>query len=150
MATQTRNNKKFQGPPADNYAALVATLPPRPLHDKHDYENAVEMMGRLIGYDLNRDQQDYLEALGVFVDQYEAAHQETQLSTDHVGGLRLLKSLMDDHNMSGADLARLLGASRSLGPMILRGERAITAEHARILGNHFKLDAGLFIRAESN
>jgi hypothetical protein len=62
----------FQGPPADNYAALVAMLPPRPIRDKHSYEAAVEMMGRLVGHDLNRDQQDYLEALGVFVKQYEA------------------------------------------------------------------------------
>ena len=47
--------------------------------------------------------------------------------------------------MSATDLSRLLGASRQLGPMILRGERRITAEHARTLGSHFGLSAGAFI-----
>jgi antitoxin component HigA of HigAB toxin-antitoxin module len=32
-----------------------------------------------------------------------------------------------------------------LGPMILRGERSITAEHARKLGKRFGLPAGVFI-----
>jgi hypothetical protein len=38
--------------------------------------------------------------------------------------------------MSGTDLSRLLDASSKLGPMILCGDRSITAEHARILGKH--------------
>jgi antitoxin component HigA of HigAB toxin-antitoxin module len=47
--------------------------------------------------------------------------------------------------MSAADLSRVLGSHRTLGPMILRGERSITAEHARALGSHFGLPAGVFI-----
>jgi len=146
MTTRTRKHRKFEGPPAATYAELVRMLPPRPLHDVTDYENAVEMIGRLAGYDLNEDQEDYLEALTVFVKRYESEHTETQVDTSRVRGVDLLRSLIESHGMSGADLSRLLGVSRTLGPMILRGERNITVSHARILGERFKLNPGAFIR----
>lgn len=145
MATRTHHTSKFHGPPASTYEALVRALPPRPLHDKTDYDNAVAMIGRLVGYQLNPDQEDYLEALDTFVQKYEAEHDETQVSA-RVSGVDLLKALLAEHEMSGADLARLLGGSRSLGPMILRGERSVTVEHARVLGEHFKLDFAAFLR----
>jgi len=53
--------------------------------------------------------------------------------------------LLEEHGINATGLSRLLGASRQLGPMILRGERAITADHARVLGAHFGLPAGAFI-----
>lgn len=146
MATTTRKRRKFEGPPGRRYAELVAALPPRPLHDAKDYDRAVEMIGRLVGYKLNRDQEDYLEALTVFVERYEAEHDETQVDVRRVRGVDVLRSLLEDHGLSGADLSRMLGASRSLGPMILRGERSLTAEHARVLGAHFHVDPGVFIR----
>ncbi|QNN21733.1 transcriptional regulator [Planctomycetales bacterium ZRK34] len=145
MATG-HNTNRFNWPPAETYADLVAVLPPRPLHDSNDYANAVEMVSNLVGYDLNSDQEDYLEAITLFVEKYEAEHDETQVNTSKVTGLDVLKSLVEEHEMSGAELSELLGASRMLGPMILRGERSITADHARTLGKRFKLDPGIFIR----
>ena len=146
MSTTVPTRRKYQGPPAKRYAELVALLPPRPIRDKREYSRAVEMIGRLVGYDLNRDQEDYLEALTVFVERYETLHDQTQAGERGVSGLDVLRSLLAEHQMSGADLSRLLGASRSLGPMILRGERSLTAEHARLLGTHFCVDPGVFIR----
>jgi HTH-type transcriptional regulator/antitoxin HigA len=143
----TNKRRRFQGPPAKRYAELVAELPPRPLRDQQEYDRAVTMIGRLVGHTLNRDQQDYLEALTVFVERYEAHHVETQVDAAHISGLQVLQSLVEAHDMSGADLSRLLGASRSLGPMILRGERSLTAEHARLLGKHFHVEPGVFIRS---
>lgn len=145
LMPSTRKSRRFQGPPARSYEGLVAALPPRPLRDRVDYEDAVEMIGRLVGYDLNGDQQDYLEALATFVERYEVEHDKTRLRSD-VSGLDVLRHLVSEHSMSGADLSRLLGASRQLGPMILRGERGLTAAHARRLGEHFAVDPGVFIR----
>lgn len=142
----TASHKRHKGPPAKTYAGLVAAMPPRPLHDQTDYDNAVEMVGRLVGYKLNRDQEDYLEALTVFVERYEAEHAETQVNTKRVTGLDVLHSLLEARGASGADLSRVLGASRTLGPMILRGVRAITADHARTLGRYFGVDPGVFLR----
>jgi HTH-type transcriptional regulator/antitoxin HigA len=146
MATKTRK-KKWQGPPAETYAELVDIHPPRPLHDKADYQNAVEMLGRLVGYELNDDQEDYLDALATFVERYENEHPRAQVDTTGISGLDTLRGMLERTGMSGADLARLLDVSPNMGPMILRGERTITADHARKLGEHFKLDPGVFIRA---
>lgn len=153
MATQATRGRNFQGPPAETYDGLVAALAPRPLRDLTDYENAVEMIGRLAGYELNTDQEDYLEALAMFVERYEMEHPRNPRGPRGRGriqsrlkGIDMLRALLKEHGMSGADLSRLLNASRHLGPMILRGERNLTAAHARTLGEHFSLDPGVFIR----
>jgi antitoxin component HigA of HigAB toxin-antitoxin module len=62
-----------------------------------------------------------------------------------VAPLERLKHLIEEHGMTAAELSRVLGVSRQLGPMILRGERSITAEHARALGAKFGVPAGVFI-----
>ncbi len=41
----------------------------------------------------------------------------------------MLGGLLEDRGLSGADLARILGGSRNLGSMILRGERRLAANH---------------------
>lgn len=60
--------------------------------------------------------------------------------------LGLLKHLLDERGLVGADLSRILGRSPALGPMILRGERKITAGHAIRLGEHFGLRADAFLQ----
>ena len=57
----------------------------------------------------------------------------------------MLKHLLEEHDLFAADLARLLGVHRSLGAMILRGERQLTLPHVRTLAGHFKVSADLFI-----
>jgi len=47
--------------------------------------------------------------------------------------------------MSAADLSRLLGGSRNLGAMILRGERKLTLNHVKILARRFGVSSDLFI-----
>lgn len=144
--TATASHSNTSGPPAKTYGELIRVLPPRPLHDEQDYEAAVEMMGRLIGFDLNADQEDYLEAIGRFVDDYEADHAETQANTSRVRGLDLLRHLLDEHGMTGADLARLLKLSRSMGPKLLSGERSLTVEHMKTLGRRFGIDPAALMR----
>jgi antitoxin component HigA of HigAB toxin-antitoxin module len=46
-----------------------------------------------------------------------------------VCGLDALRALLDEHGMSAADLARLLGVHRSMGWKLLKGERALTARY---------------------
>ena len=47
--------------------------------------------------------------------------------------------------MSAADLARLLDVHRTLGAMILRGERKLTLNHVRTLARHFAVSADVFL-----
>ena len=62
-----------------------------------------------------------------------------------IKGLDVLKHLMTEHDRSGADLSRILGGSRNLGAMILRGDRNLTVAHIRKLAAHFKVSPELFI-----
>jgi len=139
---RTRKKIEFRDLPRD-FAGLCAKLTPRPIRDRADYDNATEIIEAMVLWEkeFTRDQEDYFEVLCTLVERYEADH----VKWPDVPPLELLRHLMEVHQMSGADLSRVLGGSRHLGPMMLRGERSITAGHARKLAAHFGLDAGAFI-----
>ena len=124
------------------YSGLVATLPPRPIHDKVDYDNAAEMINRLAGHDLNADQEDYLEALSTFVEAYEA--DRFPIDDSRITPLDALKTLLAEHGMTASDLGRLLG-NRTLGAAILAGRRNLSKAHIKKLAAHFKVEPGLFL-----
>jgi antitoxin component HigA of HigAB toxin-antitoxin module len=142
MKTKTRAKLRFADLP-DDYAALCRLHLPRPIHDKTEYNNTLEIAEAFAGFedDMNGDQADYFDLLCALLEAWEKEHVKWPKRTP----LDILKHLLAEHEMSAADISRLLGASRQLGPMILRGERAITADHARALGAYFHLPAGLFI-----
>jgi HTH-type transcriptional regulator/antitoxin HigA len=117
-------------------------LPPRPIRDETDYDNAIEMLDSLVGFKLNDDQLDYVEVLTTLVGAYEDVHYP--MDTTDARGLEMLKFLLEQNSMTASDLGVLLG-NRSLGSKILRGERELSKAHLRILAKRFKLDAGLFL-----
>jgi antitoxin component HigA of HigAB toxin-antitoxin module len=91
---------------------------------------------------LNPEQQDYLDVLTEFVDEYDKGK---KIRLPKISGLDTLKYLLEENGMSAADLSRILGASRNLGAMILRGERRLTLAHVRTLAKHFRVSADLFL-----
>jgi len=131
----------FAALPKD-YRGLLSLHMVRPIHDKVEYENALEILDALAGRDLNRDQGDYFEALSLLVESYEA---ERLPSFGKKKGLSLLKHLLEENEMSAADLARLLGIDRSLGVRIVNGERHLTVEHILKLVRRFRLPAEVFL-----
>ncbi len=143
MKSKTTAKLRFADLPKD-YPGLCRVFMPRPIRDKTDYANTAEIADAMVLWneDFSRDQEDYFDHLCTLLERYDAEH----VKWPKVSGLRMLKYLLENHGMNGADLSRLLGASRQLGPMILRGEREITAAHARVLGKHFALDPGAFIQ----
>jgi HTH-type transcriptional regulator / antitoxin HigA len=124
------------------FAGLCRMLPPRPIHDEADYDNAIEMLDSLVGFDLNADQLDYLVVMTTLVGAYEDVHHA--IDTSEISGLDSLKYLLEQNEMTASDLGMLLG-NRSLGSKILRGERELSKNHLRILADRFKVDAGLFL-----
>lgn len=123
------------------YEALCNLYLPRPIHDSVEYENAIEIVEAFAGFEekMNADQNDYFSILGTLIAEYDEDEES------NATGLELLNHLLKDRDLGGADLSRILGASRTLGPMILRGERALTLDHARTLGKHFGVPAGAFV-----
>jgi antitoxin component HigA of HigAB toxin-antitoxin module len=138
----TRAKKEFVRLPKD-YAGLCRMLTPRPIHDKVDFENVAEITDAMAGHKLTPDQEDYFDLLCRLIEDYEKEH--AQLGTSKVTALDALKHLLDAHDMSAADLARLLDVHRTLGAMILRGERQLTLAHVRTLAKHFSVSADLFL-----
>jgi antitoxin component HigA of HigAB toxin-antitoxin module len=53
--------------------------------------------------------------------------------------------LLEQHELSAADLSRILGSDRSLGPKLLRGERRLTVGHIRTLARRFNVEPGVLI-----
>lgn len=153
---KTKHHKiKFADLPTD-YAGLCGVLVPRPIHDKATYDNALEVIEAMAGFEenFNEDQGDYFAVIADFVGSYEDSVRMggdwRGLSPLHSGSnprpaLESLKYLLEENGMTAADLSRLLEADRTLGAKILRGERNLTVPHLRILSERFKVSPALFI-----
>jgi HTH-type transcriptional regulator / antitoxin HigA len=125
------------------YDQRLAMHPLRPIHNDAELGHATGIIDMLAGYDLNADQADYLDVLSTLVEAYEDTHDP--LDDPAVCSLNALRALLDEHGMSAADLARLLGVHRSMGSKLLKGARALTTRHLQILSERFKVRADLFL-----
>ena len=139
---KTKSILTFASMPKD-YSALCQVFPPRPIHDEVGYRNTVEIADAFAGFEdrMTPDQNDYFDLLCQLIEDYET----TSSKGPRVTGLALLVHLVKEHGLSGADISRILARSGSLGPMILRGERKITADHAVSLGRQFGLRPDAFL-----
>jgi len=137
-----KNVIRFEDLPRD-YEALCHLHLPRKIHDRAKYDATAEMAARFAGFEaaISPDQADYFDLLCTLMEAWE----KLQVPRQKLTPLERLQHLVEQSTMNGADLSRILGGSRQLGPMVLRGARSITADHARALGKHFEVPAGFFI-----
>jgi HTH-type transcriptional regulator / antitoxin HigA len=144
VKTKTKKLKyRFAEMPRD-YAGLIAMLPPRTIHDTIEFDNICEIVFEMCGHALTPDQEDYLEILSNLVCDWEEKH-PPKWPTKEPTGLDSLRHLLEENKMTAADLARLLGVHRSLGAMILRGERQLTVGHIKTLAKRFCVSGELFL-----
>ncbi len=139
---KTKAKMRFQDLPKD-YAALCRVFLPRPIHDAVDYSNVVEVADAMALWhdDFTRDQADYFDLLCSLIEEYDSKN----IKWPKVTGVEVLKHLLGEQGLAAADLSRLLGGSRNLGAMILRGERKLTLNHVRNLSRHFGVSADVFL-----
>jgi HTH-type transcriptional regulator/antitoxin HigA len=139
---KTKSAIRFANLPGD-YAGLCAVLLPRPIHDSTDYAEVAEVADAMALYQDNftADQSDYFDLLCTLMEEYDAAH----VKWPKVRGVDVLKHLLEEHGLAAVDLSCILGGSRNLGAMILRGERNLTVPHIRKLAAHFKVGAQAFV-----
>ena len=123
---------------------LIRVMPPMAIRDDVDHAHTVEIIDRLMQIDiLSPDQEQYLETLVELVETYEARQHAMDLSG--LTGRRMLEHVLENSGMSASDLARLLKVHVSMGSKILKGERQLTWEHARILAKQFQVSPVLFM-----
>jgi len=129
----------------ETYEGLVRLHMPRPIHDKIAFDNACEVLDILAVLStngkLNQDQEDYLTLLTDLVEAYD---KEICPPYPKVSSLDMLKYLMEEHDLTGDDLAKILKVDRSLAYRILKGERNLTTAHIKNLAAHFGCSPGLF------
>ena len=115
----------------------------RPIHNKQNYNKALNAAGVLAAQEkLNAAEQDYLKVLSMLIGDYE--DQRFKIDTSDIDAIEILKTLMEENDMSGSDLGRLLG-DRSLGSRILSGERQLSKTHITILSDRFAVSPALFL-----
>jgi HTH-type transcriptional regulator/antitoxin HigA len=144
MKTTTRQRQNFPAfakAPTD-YAALCGIYLPRPLHSKAETIAAAQVVESLAGHTLSEGQEDFLEIVSHYLDEYD---RKNEPQPSEANALEVLRMLVEERGMTGKDLSRILGASRNLGAMILRGDRGLTARHIRALAAHFNVPASLLL-----
>jgi antitoxin component HigA of HigAB toxin-antitoxin module len=88
---------------------LVRQFPLRRIRGKRELDRAMKIAGHLATYDeaaLKRGEQDYLDALSVFIEDYQRRH---PADLPEVTPLAMLRRLMEEHQMSVSDLGRVIG-----------------------------------------
>ena len=128
-------------PPA-SYEALCKAYLPRKIHDAVAYQNAVEVVDWLAGHELNADQEDFLDLVSDLVAEYES---EQSKDDGPASPVELLNFLVEENGVTTRELGALLGIDHSLAARILKGQRSITPEHAKKLGEHFAIRPGRFL-----
>jgi HTH-type transcriptional regulator/antitoxin HigA len=137
-----KSKLRFRDLPKD-YENLCRLLLPRPIRDAVDYANVAEVADAMALWpdDFTRDQRDYFDLLCSLLEEYDREN----VKWPRLRGADMLKHLLGEHGHTAADLSRILGGSRNLGAMLLRGERNLTLSHIRKLAAHFKLSPEVFI-----
>ena len=124
------------------YSGLVSLHVPRPIHDTTSYDNAVEIVHALVGFKLNRDQEDYLKIMAKLVEDYE---HETMAEPKPIKGIETLKFLLAENDLTGDDLGHIIGVDRSIAYRILKGNRNLTVDHIKKLSARFAVSADLLL-----
>ncbi len=137
-----RSRLTFAELPGD-YPGLCRIHPPRVIRDRVGYDNTMEVVEAMVLHArrFTPDQKDYFELLSHLVADFDAA----EVTWPKMKPAGLLTHLMERRGMTAAELSRVLGASRNLGGMILRGERRLTLDHVTRLANYFHVSPALFL-----
>lgn len=138
--TTTHHSLPAEAP--ETYDELVRLYPPRKIHDQVELENATEVADWIALRAKNDAQLDYLELLGDLMDEYENAGKPDKPSSP----LEILNYLVEENNITTRELGKILGIDHSVAARILKGDRAITVEHAKSLGARFKLTPEAFLK----
>jgi len=130
--------------PDRRYLNLVRQFSLKPIRSKRELDRAMKIAGHLATYDegsLPPGEQDYLDALILFIEDYQRRH-SPELA--EVTPLAMLNHLMEQQNMNVTELGRIIG-SQSNASLILSGKRAISKRVMHLLAKHFGVAPGVFL-----
>jgi len=128
-----------------SYARLMRQFPLRPIRSALQYRQASAILDKLAVREesLDAGEADYLETLSLLIEAYDREHYP--FPQRDASPLDILRFLMEQNEMKQSEVSEILRIGSSATSMILSGQRPITADHARRLGERFSVDPGLFI-----
>jgi len=126
----------------DVYMDLVARFPLKPIRNDDQHEQAVKIVGDLIGRKLDAGGSDYLDTLILLVNKYEDENHSPH-------GIRMtpqeaLKAIMNLNDLSQSQIGKIIG-SESAVSMFLKGQRGMSKSHIKALVARFGVDARMFL-----
>ena len=136
-AAKSRNRSE-----PDHYMMLVQRFPLKPIRDDEQHEQAVEIIGDLMGRKLDAGSSDYLDTLILLANKYEDEH-HTPRGVD-LSPQEALRAIMNANGLSQAQVGKIIG-SESAVSMFLKGERGLSKSHIKRIAARFRVNASLFL-----
>lgn len=125
----------------DRYLELIQQFPLRPLRDDRELAAATDLIHQLVDQDaLSEPEQDYLDVLSQLVEQYETKTIPMRPLTD----ADMLRSFVDSHRLSQAEIARQTGIAESTIASVIAGKRQLSRKHIGKLAGYFGVSPALF------
>lgn len=131
------------GKTEDRYLDLVRQFPLRPLRSGADLDAAVAVIDRLIDQPkLSAPEQDYLDVLSDLVEAYEAQAVPIQPASD----AELLRFLIEQKQVTQANVASAAGIAESTISAILSGKRKVNRAQITKLARYFHVEPAVFLQ----
>lgn len=105
-----------------------------------EYANTLE--GLVTAGTKGKETKDEIELLTLLIKAWDAEHN----SFEEVDPIRLLHSLMEEHDIKARDLVKILGVSKGLVSDILNYKKGLSKEIIRSLSSYFKVSQEAFNR----
>jgi HTH-type transcriptional regulator / antitoxin HigA len=146
MKPKIRN--QFPDDAPETYEDLARLYVPRRIIDEIGRQTATEFIDWLSVRAQNKDQIEFLDFVSDLLGEYEDQF-EIEKPAKVPFGFVLLGYLVTENGITTRELGKILGVDHSVAARILTGDRSITVQHAKHLGDHFKVDPGLFLGLQS-
>jgi HTH-type transcriptional regulator/antitoxin HigA len=121
----------------------MTTLKYRVIKSKVQYREYSRVLEKLVfSGRKDKNSKDEIDLLTLLIERWDAAHN----SFEEVDPIRLLDSLMADHNMKAKDLVELLKVSKGYVSDILHYKKGLSKDVIRKLAAYFKVTQEAFNR----
>lgn len=128
------------------YVEMLTTFPPRPIKSVIECDKLQDVIDQLLDErQLSEEQQDYLNLLGLLMEDYEAKN----FPVSDIYGVDLLKILIADRGLKQKDLVPIF-KTESIVSAVLNGQRNLTIEHIEKLADFFHLSPAVFFKNSVN
>lgn len=125
-----------------DYDRLREVVPLSTLRTKKDYERAVDALDQIIdeiGEDEKHPLAELADALGVFIEKYEAEH----VPVPQAKPTAVLKHLMREHDIRQSDLPEI--GTQGVVSEVLTGKRDLNVRQIKRLARRFGVSPEVFI-----